>query len=595
MTDIDLTCAVEPPCTVTPPSLYGGQPESNFTVSVTPDPATASWSAHSPVPWVEFPGCAFPLTGPQTVPVRIILNEEGFRETTITFGTTPVVVKQEGVATPVPGPEPPSGNVIRVKPGDDLQAAVNALAETGGTILAAVGRYDRARILAPVRVNPAAPPIVFTSDTENLPSEGERITDDYESGIAMFHNTDGQESMFEAPNKSSGVHFVGVGFGPLLYDRAMAAIGNDRQHMPTVSDRPFNFRFDRVLFRGDPTNGQHQAVRVNGKDIAIVGCWVKDCFEHGRDSQAIGGWNGTEAITIDNNHLEGGAENIMFGGADAASPEMQPRNVTVTRNHILKNFAWMSLERQPAIKALFELKSLKGCLVEGNLIENNWARDWPDGLVMTIKSANQEGTETWACSEDIIIRNNYIRNVGAFFTLVGKNDGGKESAWCRRISVVNNVVLGMNEGNWRGTGRAYALNNPCEDLSIEHNTVLGSYGDKFVGLTKSDNLPYAGKNFRFLENVNAEGEYGIHSSVGMGTPALDTHFPGGYQYRNNATRDDAFRVIPYPEGNALIAPADWAACFDASGRVIPGSPLAVVQPGAGANLDAILGAMADTP
>lgn len=112
MTDVDPTCAVEPPCTVTPPSLYGGQPESNFTVSVTPDPPTASWSASSPVPWVEFPGCTFPLTGPQTVPVRIVTNADAFRETTITFGTTPLVVKQEGVEVapippePEPGPDP---------------------------------------------------------------------------------------------------------------------------------------------------------------------------------------------------------------------------------------------------------------------------------------------------------------------------------------------------------------------------------------------------------------------------------------------------------------------------------------------------------
>jgi len=106
MTEIDLTCAAEPPCVVTPPSLYGGQPESNFQVSVTPDPATASWSASSPVPWVQFPESTFPMTGTQTLIVRIVLNPESFRETTITFGTTPVVVKQEGVATVPPEPEP---------------------------------------------------------------------------------------------------------------------------------------------------------------------------------------------------------------------------------------------------------------------------------------------------------------------------------------------------------------------------------------------------------------------------------------------------------------------------------------------------------
>ena len=55
MTDIDLTGAAEPPCGVNPSWLYGGQPESNFHVTVTPDPVTASWSANSPVPWVQFP------------------------------------------------------------------------------------------------------------------------------------------------------------------------------------------------------------------------------------------------------------------------------------------------------------------------------------------------------------------------------------------------------------------------------------------------------------------------------------------------------------------------------------------------------------
>lgn len=494
---------------------------------------------------------------------------------------------------PVP---PPSPTTLRVRPGDDINAALRSLDATGGVILASPGKYDG--ILRGF-VRSGTRPIYLRSDTANLPPEGERITPEYEPDLAMFHATNNPEGVFVGPNKSSGIYFQGIGIGPCLWDRSMIALGGDQNAMKTRDDRPFDFLFDRVFFKGDPVKGQHNAIRLHGRDLTVVGCWFQDIFEYARDSQALAGFNGVEHIRIENCHIEGGAENIMFGGSDAASADMRPSTVVIRGNHILKNFAWMALGQQPTIKALFELKNLKQCTFEGNLLEFNWKRDWPDGVALVIKAANQGGTNPWANSEDILIQHNVVRNVGAFCTVVGKDDGPYDSDFCRRITVRNNVCLPLSQGNWQGTGRSFRMNNIGEDWTFDHNTIVDGR-HSFLEMWRDSNVPKNGANFRFTNNVVTENDYGIFVSGGLGKAGLDLMLSPGYEFTGNAIRNDVIRNIPYPDGNGLVSPAQWAGSFDAHGRVLPGSPVDLATQGkttdgqrVGADVDQIRAAMND--
>src|SRR5206468_9330019 len=59
-------------------------------------------------------------------------------------------------------------------------------------------------------------------------------------------------------------------------------------------------------------------------------------------SQAICGWNGPGPYAITNNYLEGAGENLLFGGADPAIPNLVPADITITGNLFSKPVAWRS-------------------------------------------------------------------------------------------------------------------------------------------------------------------------------------------------------------------------------------------------------------
>jgi len=59
-----------------------------------------------------------------------------------------------------------------------------------------------------------------------------------------------------------------------------------------------------------------RCLALNSARTAIVGSWISDCHAKGLDAQAIAGWNGPGPYLIENTHLAGSTENIIFGGAD---------------------------------------------------------------------------------------------------------------------------------------------------------------------------------------------------------------------------------------------------------------------------------------
>jgi hypothetical protein len=80
----------------------------------------------------------------------------------------------------------------------------------------------------------------------------------------------------------------------------------------------------------------------------VINSYVSDCKAVGQDSQAIGGFNGPGNYRIENNYLEGAAENVLFGGTDPKIPDLVTSNIVFRHNHLRKPLEW----RDPIVPAV---------------------------------------------------------------------------------------------------------------------------------------------------------------------------------------------------------------------------------------------------
>src|SRR6059058_5987902 len=89
-------------------------------------------------------------------------------------------------------------------------------------------------------------------------------------------------------------------------------------------------------------------------------------------------WNGPGPFHILNNYLEAAGENIFFGGSTPAIPGLVPSNIEIRGNYLYKPMSWREGEAgyggtRWSVKDIFELKSARHVIFEGNVLENCWS------------------------------------------------------------------------------------------------------------------------------------------------------------------------------------------------------------------------------
>lgn len=465
-----------------------------------------------------------------------------------------------------PEPTPPELPVIELFPGDDLQAALDALAPTGGTMRLVPGAYTCNLVLRP---RSSTVPIQITTSGA-LPAGRPESAE----GLPLLRARDPYTAVLRAQPGASGLACVGLAFGPQAPDRTVVELGADQHGLTRLEDVPHHFGFRQCYFAGDPIAGQHRAIACNAADVVIAQCTFRDYHEAGRDSQAICGWNGTARLTIADCWIEAGAENVLFGGADAASADLMPRDVTIRGCTFTKNPAWKTLPKVPAIKCLFEVKALIGLSVSGCVFEKNWARDWPTGVAVVIKCANQEGGAPWSVFEDVVIEDCVIRDVGAPFQVVGQNDGsaGHVTERGAGLTIRNVLAYNINKGEYLGTGKGFEVLNAPDDWTIDHLTMIGA-NNCIMTASYAKEVTTKATGFRFTNSVTYQGAYGLHSPAGLGTVMLDATF-ADWQFEAVAIRKDPARKITFPPGNAVLEQTAFDASLDQAYVVLPGSAIA---------------------
>ena len=434
----------------------------------------------------------------------------------------------------------PSGKIIHVPSGGDLQAAINSAALGDTITLEAGASYVGAYRLPFKSGGTGTDADYITIRTDNLagiPPSGERINPSlHRQALPKILAPGLAQKAFETAPRAHHYRFVGLEIAPRNATDDVRNLvwvwgGSGNSWETNITDQPHHIIFDRVYAHGYESSETVRAFCLNGSYMAVVNSHISEIHHPWQDSQGIGVFQGEGPYLIENNYIEASGENVMFGGADPSVPYQVPSDITVVKNHFYKPWAWREDTAgwngyRWSVKNLFELKNAQRVLIEGNIFENSWV-DGQTGVGLLFKVANQNGSCTWCVTQDVTLRNNIIRHVGSALQIT--NDGGMNSG-IRRFNIANNLAYdisrtkyspGTHEGNFLG------LSIAADDVTISHNTApdvdhrIGRIGDPSYearsNLYITDNIFMRGDNGLGLETPLYEGTNAFRGWVSGGS------------------------------------------------------------------------------
>jgi hypothetical protein len=392
---------------------------------------------------------------------------------------------------------PPSGQTIAVRAGGDLQAALNA-ARLGDVITLEPGAVFQGNFALRNKTGSGWLIVRSGAPDDRLPAPGARVTPAFTPVMPKILSPNQNPALYTEP----GAHhyrFIGIEFSTTPDVKTIYSIVAFGGTQESDTDTPHDLILDRSYVHGHSGLTSQRGVLLNSASAAVIDSHVSEIHAPGSDAQAILGYNGPGPFKIVNNFLEGATENIMFGGADPKIPGLVPSDIEIRRNHIFKPLSWLPDDPNFAgvkwpIKNLLELKNAQRVLIEGNLLENNTET----ALVLTPR--NQSGSAPWSVVQDVLIRNNLVRNSGTGFVALF-SDSERSSQPMKRVAIVNNL--------WQVRRTFFALlSGPgvLEDLLIEHNTAVPcAYSTYLFEARVSPALI----RFRLTNNVAGFGAYGV--------------------------------------------------------------------------------------
>lgn len=379
----------------------------------------------------------------------------------------------------------------------DLQQAINA-ANPGTILLLDAGAEFKGSFSLPNKTGNGWI-ILMSSRVDLLPAQETRIAPTASTGNSTYPTQ--QDAMpkiittnlsgvpcFKTQAAAHHYRFVGLEISvdpAVLNSYGLMFLGDASSAQNTLAKVPQHLIVDRCYIHGHSNaTVMKGGVLLNCANAAVLDSYIADFHSIGFDTYAIAGTNGPGPFVIRNNYLEAAGENILFGGAAPAIPNLVPSDIEVRNNHFFKPFSWRVGHPDYAgkhwtIKNLFELKTGVRVLLDGNLMENSWA-DLPTGqsgytILLTVRA--EGGASPQADVSDVTISNNIVRHAGAGISLSG-HDSPTPSKQSRRIHIVNNLFDDISgpaygDGNVGGPndGIFIKIGDP-NDLVIDHNTVF---------------------------------------------------------------------------------------------------------------------------
>jgi hypothetical protein len=404
-----------------------------------------------------------------------------------------------------------------VPAGGNLQAAINA-AQPGDTIALAAGATYVGNFVLPAKTGTAYITIRTALPNHAAPAEGVRISPRDATVLAKLRSPNTAPALATAP----GAHHYRI---LLLEFMANAGgggniinLGDGSVRQNSLAQVPYELILDRVYVHGDPALGQKRGIALNSASTSIINSYISDIKAVGQDSQAICGWNGPGPYVIANNYLEAAGENVLFGGADPAIPQLVPSDITVIGNHLSKPLSWRGSQWQ--VKNLFELKSARRVRVDRNLFENNWLAAQA-GYAILLKSVNQDGGAPWSVVERVEFTNNIVRHVSSAINILGR-DTRYAALELNNVTFRNNLFTDVSGLRYGGVGRLLLINGGST-VKFLHNTAITDGGTTVY----ADGETVSG--FEFADNVMFDRGYAIKGGgTAAGNSTIARYFPGAH-------------------------------------------------------------------
>ena len=416
-----------------------------------------------------------------------------------------------------------SGKTTVVPSGGKLQAVIDA-ASPGDTILLEAGATFVGPITLKVKPGNACITIRTSAPDSSLPPKGQRISPSYANVMAKIVSPG--LNLHAIKTEYGAHHYRLLGLEVTKQNEAafvsqLIELGDGL--MTNLSQVPHHIELDQMYIHGLPNSPLKFGVFLNSGATTVQNSYISECKELGFDALAIVGVNGPGPFRILNNYLEGAGENVMFGGADPRIPNLVPSDIEIVGNLFSKPLRWKISDPSYAgkpwqVKNLFELKSARRVLVDGNIFEYSWVHAQV-GFAFMLTVRNSTGGAPWSVIEDVTITNNIIRHAANGIALSGL-DSNYPSQPTKRVLIKNNLLLDIGNPQWGGGGRLFQIGNGPSDVTIEHNTGFQTAQILYAGGA----IP--GHNFVFRDNIAPHNAYGVFGDgAGVGLATLNKYFP----------------------------------------------------------------------
>lgn len=418
-------------------------------------------------------------------------------------------------------------DIIKVPAGGNLQAAISR-AKSGDVVELVAGASYYGEIVLPNK--PLTDYVTIRSSGASQLPENKRVDPSQATAMAKILSKGEGKPAVSAQPGAHHYRFVGIEFAPNNSDYIynLVLFGAEQK---TRADVPHDLEIDRSYLHPFRSGVTRRGIALNSAATTIKNSYIEGFGFASEETQGVCGWTGTKDVKVINNYIEGGAENIMFGGSEPASAELIPEDIEVRGNYLKKPDPWKG---KVSLKTLFELKDAKRVKFVENYLENNWV-----GVAFRITVRNENGGAPFSTIEDVLIKDNVINGAGEGINILG-TDNNYPSQVLKRLTVTNNVFLNIGGNSWEGSGYFIQVAGG-EDILIANNTAFNMgniatfYGD----------IP---KNFVFRDNIAGHGEYGIHG--------IDTNSSTAQAFFRNNVFVNNRRVsksdLAYPKGNFFV-------------------------------------------
>lgn len=441
---------------------------------------------------------------------------------------------------PIRVPIPPAPGEVQVSTAPQLTAAL----ARGGTIRLSPGRYVGNFIIDQSNTTLRG----FTLPTT-------RVTLGATAGI-ILQPSDTSRPSLEVRGPVSHVLVDGISFGPLP-DRATIVLGSTATADPL--QQPDDVTFDRIECHA-ATAGGVRCMEVHTRAFTVQRSLIDGWFYQGRDSQAVLVYNGPGPHRVIDNRLSASGENILFGGASDRSANMIATNAVVRGNLVDKPEEWRG--KTGSVKNSIEFKSVRGALVERNIIDGCWT-DGQTGNAFVLTPRDQNNDNPWTVVQDVIIRENIItpRHRNGYAVNILLHDSPNPSQDSARVTIERNLFHSPRGILVVGGLRDYlrVTDNTMPDITSNLMTFDGKVAT------------YVKPVLTFQRNVVKAGPYAIGGpETAIGKPTLDGYTAAGSVFTSNIIEKDATSSPSWPTGNTVLTAGTLASKLDALFHYIPG-------------------------